>query len=164
MKKFFLLTALLATVSVQAASISIPVAATSATNLLSLTQSGYAKITSVSVAATTATATTVAMYDSSSGAATNVYPATTQLSSYGTNWIQCWTNYYGVQNCWTNISLVQVTNTIAATTNAAPVRATLSAAGNTTTTVTPVSYVFENGVWATNSTAGAAVVTITYQQ
>lgn len=155
---------LLAAVSVNAATLAVVCPANSVTNLLGISQSGYALISSISVTALTATNATVTFYDSSTGYATNVYPATTQISQKATNWIQCWTNYYQVQNCWTNISMILETNTIAGSTNAAPVRSIVSVSANGTTTVSPVSYLFDHGVWATNSSFGDVGITITYQQ
>lgn len=164
MKKFLSLVALLVATVANADTLSVTCPANSVTNLLGVGSSGYALISSISVTALTATNATVRFYDSSTGYATNVYPATTQISQKATNWIQCWTNYYQVRNCWTNLSLINVTNTVAATTNPAPVRATVAVAASGTTTIGPVAYTFEYGVWATNSSFGAVGITIDYER
>lgn len=135
------------------------------TNLLSV--QGSAKVTQISVAATTATNTTVALVDCPTNQLTYVVPAYTNVLSYATNIVVSWTNYFGVVNYSTNTyALVRVTNSVASVTNNYPIRSTISSLGGTTTTTTGVNYWFVNGLWVTNTSGspGPAAVTITYQQ
>lgn len=164
MKKLFIIATLMASILLpsKADTISVVCPATSVTNLTALAP-GYATVTSISISALTATNAIIKLYDSTTGYMTNVFPATTSIGQYATNYITCWTNYYNVQNCFTNIALVNYTNTIPGTTNAALVRATVTAAASSTTTVAPVNYNFNYGVWATNGSFGAVGITITYE-
>lgn len=163
MKKLFIIAALFGSLLINKAdTISVVCPATSVTNLTALAP-GYATVTSISISALEATNAVVRLYDSITGYMTNVFPATTSIGSYATNYITCWTNYYNVQNCFTNIALVNYTNTVPGTTNAALVKATVTAAASSTTTVSPVNYNFNYGVWATNGSFGAVGITITYE-
>ena len=133
------------------------------TNLLSVV--GSAKVTQIAVASTTGSNTTVVLIDTPTNALTYVQSAYTNTLSYGTNYTQIYTNYFGVltTNLMTNV-LTSVSRTVAASTNAYPVRATVSALASTTATAYGVNYYFGQGIWATNTSTGTAAVTITYQQ
>lgn len=133
------------------------------TNLLSLSGSGYAIVTSAAITANSTNAS-VSFYDTTTNSLTYVVPAYTNITSYATNWVQTWTNYYGVTNSWTNISLVDVTNSVAASTNNYPVKIAAAALANTTTVLNPLYATFESGIYVTNTSTGIATVTIQYRQ
>ena len=163
MKRFYIVAlAILGAVSLQAASITMTIPTATATNLLGNLFQGSAKITSVALTSTNAGS--FVAYDSPTNVWTYTTADYTNTVSYGTNYIYSWTNYYGVVNSWTNMTLVDVQNTVAASTNAYPARFALSCLANTTTSINPTSYVFENGVWVTNTSAYTINLTVTYQQ
>jgi hypothetical protein len=164
MKRFIITSlAILGAVSLQAASITVAVPANTAVNVLGNQFSGSAKVKSVAI--TSAGASSVTAYDSITNVWTYTTPAFTNTISYATNSVVTWTNYYGVISSWTNIVLVDVTNNVVASaTNTYPARFSLSCLANTTTAISPTSYVFENGLWVTNTTASAASLTVSYTQ
>ena len=149
--------------SALAASTSVVVQPGTFTNLLSLGSSGYARVTALSVTANS-TNVTVAFIDTPTNVLTYVSPAYTNLVSYATNYIQSWTNYYGATNSWTNMTLVDVANTVAATTNNYPTRVAVGALAGTSTIINPANYKFEDGIWVTNNSTGIATITATYVQ
>lgn len=110
------------------------------------------------------TATSVSVYDTTTNSTVLVNPAYTNIVSYATNVPVYWTNYFGVVNGWTNVALVSVTNSVAASTNPAPVRFSASAIANSSFRADSVNYYFYNGMWATNTGSGTATLTVTYQQ
>lgn len=94
---------------------------------------------------------------------TNV--AYTNIITYGTNQVSSWTNFYGVVNSVTNTNIVDVANTVAATTNFFPARIQGSAPTNGgSIKFDNVNYYFSDGVWGTNTGAGKVTLTLTYQQ
>lgn len=123
--------------------------------------SGYALVTSVSMAAN-ATNTVVSLYDNNNANFVRTNAAYTLTTSYATNQIVCWTNYFLATNCWTNITLIDVSSTVAAATNSLAPKVSVSSAASTTTTMSPVAYVFNYGIWATNTSDGIGTLTITY--
>jgi len=156
---------LIAAVSLSsAASISIAVAPSTATNVMGSLFGGYAKVTSVTFNCTSSSNATVVVYDSTTNVFTYTNAAYTNITSYATNLVTTWTNYFGVVNSATNVNLVDVTNSVAGTTNNYPQRFSVSALVGTTTTINPTSYIFENGIWATNTSAGSGTLTVQFVQ
>lgn len=166
MKKILvILFALLLTLSIKAAlSTTVVVPANTMTNLVNLSGSGHVIVTAYVVTSTNATAVTASLMDTPTNVLAYVVPAYTNITSYATNWVQTWTNYYGATNSWTNYSLIDITNSVAQSTNNYPVRIALTAAANTSAVLNPTYTVFDSGVWVTNSSAAAATVTIQYRQ
>lgn len=148
-----------------AASTTVTIPTGGFSNLLQVV--GSAKVTQFVLSATTATNTSVSVIDTPTNSLTFVLPATTTTISYATNWSVIYTNYYGVvtTNSYTNV-LYDATNTVvASTTNNYPVRISLATLGNTTATIDSVAgYTFSKGIWVTNTSSGAASVTINYYQ
>lgn len=132
------------------------------TNLLSL-NSGSAIVTFASVTANTTNASVI-FVDAPTNTLFYTNAAYIGVTSYATNYIQSWTNYYGVVNYWTNMTLLDVTNTVAASTNFYNRPITASALASTTTTLNPLAANFEYGIWVTNNSSGIATVTIQYRQ
>lgn len=93
-----------------------------------------------------------------------VLPAYITKSTYATNYITNWVNYFGVTNSWTNIVVIDYTNTVSSVTNAYPVRLAASTVTNGTTILDGVNYYFNMGINITNTGAGAANISVTYQQ
>ena len=148
--------------AVSAATITVDVPANTAVNAVS-PLNGNIKVSQFILTSTNASAVTVSVYDS----LTNVFAFTnapyTSVTQYATNVPVFWTNYFGVVNGWTNLVLVSQTNTIATTTNSYPLRFAGSAIANSSF-VASGNYYFYNGVWATNTTAVACKLTVTYTQ
>jgi hypothetical protein len=136
------------------ASVTVPVTVGTAKAVFT---NGPAKVTAISI--TTTNTSSVTLYDAQNSTLTLVTPAYTNITQYATNYVFTWTNYFGVTNSYTNLSLVTTSNSVAAATNAAPARASLSSASGTTT-VAPVNYLFNYGIWATNNTVSGANNTV----
>jgi len=164
MKKFIIALSIIGlAISLQAASVTVTVLPSTATNVLGNLFGGYAKITSVTLVANP-TNTAVVLYDAPTNNWSYTTPAYTNTISYATNYVNSYTNYYGVTTLITNLALVDVANTVAASTNTYPARVGVSALASTTTTINPTAYVFENGVWATNNSSGIATLTVSFVQ
>jgi hypothetical protein len=165
MKKYFIIAALLATTVAQAAQVTTTITAGACSNLLS-SFSGSAKVTDILITTPASTATTLKIVDSPTATNSYVSPAYTGVTSYSTNVITTYTNFFGVVNNITNIQLVDITNTVSAVTNSYPIRFQAYVGTNTSQLYSGVDYMFLNGLWATNVTSGAGstTVTITYQQ
>lgn len=114
-----------------------------------------------------------------SGCAANVYlydsplylwytnAAYSNITSYVTNYIAMWTNYYGYTNYWTNASLIDVTNSVLGTSNAYPVALVLAAPTNVPTTFVNLNTRFRYGCLITNTVntaQGTPTLTLTYTQ
>jgi hypothetical protein len=165
MKKTLLLIGLLAgfTAQVFGASGSFVLPAATYTNFPTLL-SGSAKVTAVTLT-TTNNSATVVFRDAYTNTFNFTNAAYIQTTSYVTNYITTWTNYFGYTNNVTNFALVDVTNTIPATNYAFPIVLTLGAGTNSTVTYNPLVANFNYGIWMTNTTAGGSVtVTLTYSQ
>lgn len=125
---------------------------------------GSFNVRQVAITATTATNAIVALIDAPSTNLTYINAAYTNRLSYGTNWNTTWTNFYGVVQ--TNpipiVALIDVTNTVAASTNSYATRLIAGAASSSTAVFQGVNYYFDNGVLLTNQGSGAATVIITY--
>lgn len=147
--------------SASADSKSVVISSGGYSNLVSIGAGGGAIINQIAVVSTTTNAASVKLYD------TPNYPTYTnaayiQLSSYATNYVTTYTNYFGVQNSITNAALVDYTNTVSAVTNSYPIPF-IGTSPTNTASVYPGPYTFNNGVWATNTSAvGSVIVTIDY--
>jgi len=109
------------------------------------------------------TNSTIQLVDTPNGALTYTQAAYTNRISYATNYITLWTNYYGVVQSTTNLAYVDFTNNIVpAVTNNYPVVANLGAAAGTSTVISGAKYVFQYGIWATNTGSGLPTLTINY--
>lgn len=148
----------------QAATTSVTIPPGVMTNFTLLSQ-GSLKVTQVILTASTATNTTVQLWDTYTNQTLFTNAAYSNILTYVTNYVSTWTNYYGVTNKVTNTaSLVDITNLVAGTTNSFNQAMVLSAVASTSIRVDAANYYFQNGLWITNTSSGNAVVTITYQQ
>ena len=125
---------------------------------------GSFDVAQVGITATTATNALVALIDAPSTNLTFVNAAYTNKVSYGTNYNTTWTNFYGVTqtNYAAIVALIDVTNTVAASTNSYSTRLIAGAAANSTAVFNGVNYYFHSGVLVTNQGSGTATVVITY--
>lgn len=169
MKKFILsLVGLFAVVTAtQAYTVSIQVQPNTLTNLFASyggPTNGAFVLTSVIITANN-TNSTVAFIDTPTGALTVSQAAYTNSISYATNYITLWTNFYGVVQSTTNIALVDVTNIVSTATYTYPTVLSAGAAAGTSTTLSG-RYVFQNGVFVTNTAAagypGLPTITATF--
>ena len=126
--------------------------------------SGSAKITSVVVTAPTTSHASIKMIDAITNSLTYVNPAYTMYSSYATNLITTYTNFFGATNSITNLVLVDISTAVAISTNLNPVILTATAPTNSTIVFNPVSFFVNNGIWVTNTGPTNVTVTINYQQ
>lgn len=164
MKKLFVASLLIAAViSVNAASTSTTVATTTCSNLVTLIR-GPGTISSITFQSPSASVGSAQLYDSSTTALTYTNAAYTTVSAYATNLVSLWTNYYGRTNYVTNIVLMQLTNTVAASTNYFPLLLTMSAGTNTAVTYSGLNMNFQSGLAVTNTGAGTIQVTVGYTQ
>ena len=107
---------------------------------------------------------TVYAFDVSSTVLTNVVSAYSNMVSYATNLPTSYVNFFGLTNTYTNLVLVDITNSVAAATNTAPVSMVVVANGVTQTRIDNVSFNFSKGLTITNAGTGQAVVTLGWQQ
>jgi hypothetical protein len=129
---------------------------------------GYGRITSMLITATTGTNVTATMYDTPTNSFSYVVPAYTNTISYLTNYPAVYTNYFGVTTTLTNSTggtnyvLVDVPNTVAQTTNNY-VSYGLAAPASTTVTVPSPGINMMRGAWITNTSAsGIMSVTVVF--
>lgn len=134
------------------------------TNLLTQSPSGSLKVTQWVVTATATNNAAFSAVDTYTNNLTYTNPSYVVLSSYQTNYITTYTNYYGATNSFTNVAQVDYYVTNSAVTNAYPIRFTATAITNTTSIFDGVNYYFQNGLWVTNTGTGPLTLTITYQQ
>lgn len=165
MKKLLLIGALvLASFAANAASLTTTIAAGGYSNLLS-GFNGSATVSSIVLTSVSTNVGRVSLIDSPTNSTTYTSPAYDTIATYATNVITRWTNYYGVANSFTNVGIIDYTNSVAASTNNYPIRLTAQTGTNSTSLYSGVDYYFVNGVWATNLTTGSPItVTITYQK
>ena len=167
MKKYFLIAALLAATTAQAAQLTTVITANATSNLLAAaTFRGSARVTDILISTPAATASALKFIDSPTVTNTYVSPAYTGITTYATNVITTYTNFFGVVNSVTNVQLVDVSTSVSASTNNYPIRFQANVGTNTSVLYSGVDYQFVNGIWATNTASGtgSATVTITYQQ
>lgn len=144
------------------ATVSFTVAAGAVTNMVPT--NGPSTITQLIVSSPVNNTTAFSIYDSGYTNLTYTNAAYTNILSYATNYITTWTNYYGATNSVTNLTLVDYTNTVAATTNFFPLRISGTVPTNGTIKYDTVNYYFTTGPVITNTGAGTATVTVTYRQ
>ena len=164
MKKLFIIGSLFAGLAAsagQSSSLLIPAAGFS--NMLS-SFAGSAKITGVFLTSPAANTASITIVDTTTNSLTYVNPAYTQYSSYATNLITTYTNFFGTVQSLTNLVLIDVSSSVAQSTNLNTVILTATAATNSTVAYTPVSFFANKGIWVTNTGSGNATVTINYQQ
>ena len=168
MKKFILSTVAVLALALQsfgALTSTVTLSPGGFTNIITFPLSGYARVTGIALTATTATNTSVTLVDTPTNVLSYVIPAYTNTISYATNLIVGWTNYFGVVNYWTNISLVDITNNLVpASTNLYLNRYSIGALASSSTVVNPLNIQFEQGIWVTNTGTGTATVSINYVQ
>jgi hypothetical protein len=153
------------TYSASALQVSQTVSPGTLTNILTFTQNGSARVTQIIVSATTSTNVTGLFVDTPTNSLTYVSPAYTNTVSYATNYVNIWTNFYGVVNGTTNLALIDNTNNVVpASTNLYPSRVGVGCLGGSSVTFQGVNYYFENGIWFTNTGSGTEQITIIYQQ
>ena len=159
---------MLASYEAGAYSLSIQVQPNSMTNLfaeLPVTNGSFV-VNQVIITANN-TNSTLAFVDTPYGALTNLVSAYTNRISYATNYITAWTNFYGVVQSTTNIAYVDFTNNVVpAITNNYPIVISAGAAAGTSTVIANARYVFQYGIWITNTAAtgypGLPTVTVNY--
>lgn len=166
MKKYLLIAAILGATTVAFAAQKTTVITAGACSNLLTGFTGSAKVTDILISTPAATAANVKFVDSVTATNTYVSPAYTGVTTYATNVITTYTNYFGVTQNITNVALVDVATSVAASTNSFPIRFQANIGTNTTALFSGVDYMFVNGIWATNTASGtgATTVTITYQQ
>lgn len=163
MKKFILSLGLVAafTLSSVASTLTTTVASGIMTNLAPVNAT---KVTQIIVNSSLTNGGTFQIYDTPTNSVVYTNLAYTNIITYGTNLVTTWTNYYGRTNAYTNLSVVDVTNSVAATTNTN----TLVIAGNLPTNAVVkydnVNYYFTQGVWITNTGTAPLTFVVTYQQ
>lgn len=148
------------TLQLQAATVSISVANGTMVNILPT--SGTAKISQLIVSCDNTHAGSFQIYDCITNITAYTNPAYISATSYGTNWITTWTNYYGSTNSITNIAIVDISVTNAAASNSYPLRVTSAIPTNGVIKYDNIG-TFIMGPWITNSSAATLTVTATYQ-
>jgi hypothetical protein len=149
--------------SVQGFTLSQTFTANQFTNFTSMLP-GPVKVTQIILVSSSTNNSSVQFWDTPTNTQVFTNSAYTNLISYATNYVSTWTNYYGATNSVTNISLIDATNTVAATTNNYPLRISLAAGTNASIRADNVNYYFTSGVWVSNVSTNPATITITFQQ
>jgi hypothetical protein len=162
MKKFFLSLGLLlalATVQVKAANVTYVLLPNGITNTL-----GAPILVTKVVLSANGTNSTIQAVDSPTNTLTLAVAAYTNITTYATNLVVSWTNFFGAVNSYTNVAQIQQTNSNASSTvqYARPFAA--ATAASTTTTIDDASYFFLNGVLLTNNSSGTVTITLSYQK
>jgi hypothetical protein len=136
------------------------------TNVLSLTpNSGSIRVSQIIVNALTVTNVSGYFVDAPTNWLAYTNLAYTNTISYATNYVNLWTNSYGVVNGTTNLALIDNTNNVVpASTNLYPSRVGVGCLGGSVAVFQGVNYYFENGIWFTNTGSGTEQITIIYQQ
>lgn len=147
----------------QAANFATNITAGTFTNL-ALLINGSAKVTQFIITSTGTNYGTLSIYDSPTNSVLYTNAAYTNILTYVTNYVSVWTNYYGRTNTVTNsASLVDVTNSVAGTTNTYPLRVVESVGTNVSATVNG-SFLFQNGISVSNGSGSTLTISATYQQ
>lgn len=147
----------------KAATFSAILSPNQSTNSASFITPGALKVTQIILAAN-GTNTTVQLYDAPTNTFSYVVSAYTNYLSYQTNYITLYTNFFGVVNSFTNVAMVDYTNSVGQATNNYVLRVAPATAAGTSTKFDLVNYYFQNGILFTNNSAGTATISITYQQ
>jgi len=165
MKKYIISALLGVSFAASAVTVSTTLAPLQSYNLLTLSPNvGSFLVKQIGITATTGTNAIVALIDAPSTNLSYINPAYTNRISYGTNWNTTWTNFYGVvqTNYSPIIAQIDVTNTVAASTNNYTTRLIAGAAANSTAVFQGVNYYFDQGVLVTNTSSGNATIVVTY--
>lgn len=165
MKKFITLLTVLGALSLKAApdlSTTITIAPAGMSNFITAFQ-GSALVTSMILTPPANNTASVFAVDNSTNNTYFTNGAYIGVSSYATNYYQCYTNFFGATNCITNIAIVDITNTVAAAAVVAVRPITFTASTNQSA-ILYGNWFFGRGVWVTNTGSGNATVTITYRQ
>jgi hypothetical protein len=102
------------------------------------------------------------VYDSASSNTVRITPAYTNVTSYTTNLVSTYVGYYGYTNSVTNTAIQLITNTVARSTNSAPI---IYAAGMTTTAQnTAFIPVRATDFGLTVVSTNAGTITVTYSK
>lgn len=160
MKKLLFILGLFATVTAFGASSTTVIATAGNSNLIT-SFSGSALLTQVSLTSPANNTATITLVDNNTNNMYFTNAAYIGVTSYVTNQITMWTNFFGSTNYITNLALIDITNTVAAAAVVANRPLTVTAATNSTVTI-PGSWFFGRGVWCTNQGSGNATVSITY--
>ena len=160
MKKL-LISALLgiSVLSASAFTTSVTVLPLSFTNAFPINQ-GSAYLTQVIITAPTNIAQ-VLFVDTYTNSLTYTNASYNVRASYATNYINTWTNFYGTVQSTTNIALIDITNTVPATTNNFPQKFTVASTSGGSATYPAINAYFVSGVWVTNMTTNTAIITLT---
>jgi len=102
------------------------------------------------------------VYDSPGNWIAQTNAAYYTITSFATNYITTWTNFYGATNNLTNVVLYTGITTNSATTNAMTPKLSLSTAAGTSSQFSGINMVFRSGICITNTGAGTIGVTIGY--
>lgn len=171
----FVTLAILANVS-YSASVTVVVLPGTMTNLMAFTSNqGSVTIKQFVMTSLVNTNSLAYIVDTPTNSLVFATPAYTNRVYYATNYVQTWTNFYGLvqsnnyvgATLLTNLQLIDITNNVvAAATNSYAIRAILAAPGGSSVIYGPQAnnlngYYFDNGIWATNAGASTAPCSIT---
>jgi len=161
MKKLAIVTSLLAlSLTAFADSYTVTIATGTMSNLVS----GFgtsAKVSQVVLTAPAANTATIKLLDTPGARLAYTNPPYSTLTTYATNVITVYTNFFGATNSITNIALVDIVSTVASNVVTYPSHLTATAPTNSSVLFNG-SYYFNNGVWATNTGSGDATVSVTF--
>lgn len=165
MKKILLSLFALATISASAATFNTTAtcAVNSVTNVPTYMGGGFYLI-SAQVSSVANNSATIALFDTAFTGLAQTNPAYSSITSYVTNYINSWTNFYGATNYWTNRTLIDVSNYVAGATNALSPDYVWVCPTNSTLVLQNLNNRFQNGVSITNMAGGSATVVLTYTQ
>lgn len=160
--KSLLAVGLLLSVNAFAASSTVTIATGGMSNLMPSFQAS-AIIQSVIITAPANNTASVTFVDTPTNKLFFTNAAYIGVGSYVSNYWNCWTNFLGRTNCMTNAAIIDYTNTVAAAQVSYPSPIVATAPTNGSFAAVGTSFLFNNGIWVTNTGSGNATVTITYQ-
>ncbi len=160
------LVATLFVTDVQASGVSQTIAAAGWTNVVGIIPGLSAKISSFTLISAPNTAAVLKFYDTPTYTSNNTnYGAQfvtnagyAYYTQYPSNVVTTYTNYYGVTNNLTNLTLITVSNWTAAATNTLQPKLTINGLTNLAISVSDVNFYFTSGVWVTNAGTGAGTI------
>jgi len=163
MKKLLLTLITVAALNASAAiTVSKTLAVTGNSNMLT-GFNGSATVSQISLTSSSTNMASIILFDTPTLAQTYSNAAHTVTSSYVTNQITMWTNFFGGTNYMTNVALVDISTTVPAATNAYSPVAVISCPTNSTVTYSG-TWNFRRGIWCTNTFNSSAAVSLTLTQ
>lgn len=150
-------------ISTQALTVSITLTNGQFTTFTGL-NSGALTLKSFIIGNSNASPATISFYDVTTNVTVFTNAAFTNITSFGTNQTNSFTNYQGIVQYFTNTALVDISNSVTQTIFTNPPRIAVPINGSNTIAPPVVNQYFTSGLWLSNSSASNITVTVTVTQ